>query len=68
VVDDSDARNFDAKGYQGRQASEEAFGEGYAIATDRAGPASFEMEVPRPATTPCGPAGRRAARTQKRRA
>jgi cell wall-associated NlpC family hydrolase len=46
VVDDSDARNFDAKGYQGRQASEEAFGEGYAIATDRAGPASFGMEVP----------------------
>jgi hypothetical protein len=46
VVDDSDARNFDAKGYQGRQASEEAFGEGYAIATDKAGPASFEMEVP----------------------
>ena len=46
VVDDSDARNFDAMGYQGRQAGEEAFGEGYAIATDKAGPASFEMQVP----------------------
>ena len=46
VVDDSDARNFEAKGYRGRQASEEAFGEDYAVATDEAGPASFEMEVP----------------------
>ena len=46
VVDDSDARNFDAKGYRDRQASEEAFGEGYAVATNKAGPASFKMEVP----------------------
>ena len=46
VVDDSDARSFEAKGYRGGQASEDAFGEGYAVATDKAGPASFEMEVP----------------------
>lgn len=46
VVDDSDARNFEAKGYQGGQVSEEAFGEGYAVAADEAGTASFEMEVP----------------------
>ncbi len=47
VVDDSDARNFEAKGYRSRPASEEAFGEGYAVAADEAGPATFEMEVPR---------------------
>ena len=46
VVDDSDARNFEAKSYRGGQVSEEAFGEGYAVAADEAGTASFEMEVP----------------------
>ena len=46
VVDDSDARNFEAKGYRSRPASEEAFGEGYAVAADEAGTATFEMEVP----------------------
>ena len=47
VVDDSDARNFEANGYRGRQASEGAFGEGYAVATDGAETAAFEMQVPR---------------------
>ncbi len=46
VVDDSDARNFEAKGYRSRPASEEAFGGGYAVAADEAGTATFEMEVP----------------------
>ncbi len=46
VVDDSDARNFEAPGYQGRQAEVGAFGNGYAVATDKAVAASFKMKVP----------------------
>lgn len=46
VVDDSDVRNFEAEGYQGRQAEVGAFGEGYAVATDKSGAASFKMKVP----------------------
>lgn len=46
VVDDSDARNFEAEGYRGGQAAGNAFGEGFAVAMDKAGPASFKMKVP----------------------
>jgi cell wall-associated NlpC family hydrolase len=46
VVDDSDARNFEAEGYRSRPVSKEAFGEGYAVAADEAGTASFEIKVP----------------------
>ncbi len=46
VVDNSNARNFEAKGYRSKQAGEGAFGGGYAVATENAGPVSFEFEVP----------------------
>ncbi len=46
VVDDSDARNFEATGYRRVREAGDAFGEGYAVATDAAASASFEMEVP----------------------
>jgi cell wall-associated NlpC family hydrolase len=46
VVDDSDARNFEATGYRRVREAGDAFGEGYAVAADEAGTASFEMEIP----------------------
>lgn len=46
VVDDSDARNFGATGYRRVREAGDAFGEGYAVATDAAASASFEMEIP----------------------
>ena len=46
VVDNSNSRTFEAKGYQSRQAAGSAFGKGYAVATEKAGPVSFKMSVP----------------------
>ncbi|QIN81490.1 hypothetical protein GBA63_01745 [Rubrobacter tropicus] len=46
VVDNSSS-NFEAKGYQSKQVAGSAFGKGYAVATEKAGPVSFKMKVPR---------------------
>ena len=46
VVDNADAAGFEAKGYQSKASGEGAFGEDYAVATEKAGPASFQFKVP----------------------